>query len=240
MTTKARYTTLLIGILTVVLAGCNSNPPAEQADNSTPAAAPASGSAAAKKSSSSKMSAAAKKEEAPPPPTTVTVPAGTELSIRLVSAISSGTASAGSGFEGTLASPLVVDGKEVAAVGSDVTGTVTNAVSSGRLSRPAELALTLNSLTPKGGSKVDITTSTWSMKGESHKKRDIEMMGGGAAAGALVGAIAGGKKGAAIGTLIGGGGGTAVAAGTGKKEIQLASETKLAFKLTEGVTLPVH
>jgi hypothetical protein len=201
------------------MTSCNSNPPAGQADNTTPGntAAPE------KKKETSGM---------------VTVPAGTELTIHLANAISSGTASAGSGFEGTLAAPLVVGGVQVAAEGSDVKGTVTNAVSSGRLSRPAELQLTLNSLTPRGGSEVAISTSTWGAKGDSHKKRDIEMMGGGAAGGALIGALAGGKKGALIGTLIGGGGGTGVAAATGKKEITLAAETKLGFTLSQPITLP--
>lgn len=237
MTRKTKCSALLVGILAVVLAGCNSNPPAEQADNTTPAATPNGAATPAGKTGGSKARSEAKKQE-PAAPAPITVPAGTELSVRLVSAISSGTASAGSSFEGTLASPLVVGGVEVAAVGSAVSGTITNAVSSGRLSKPAELGLTLNSLTPKGGANVAISTSTWSAKGESHKKRDIEMMGGGAAAGALVGALTGGKKGAAIGTLIGGGGGTAVAAGTGKKEIVLASETKLAFTLSQAITLP--
>lgn len=221
MTTKTSFSALMVGIMAVLMAGCSSNPPAGQADNATPAnpTAPANKGAA---------SAA------------VTVPAGTEISVRLVSAISSGTASAGSGFEATLASPLVVGGVEVAPVGSNVTGTVTNAVSSGRLNRPAELQLTLNSLTPRGGANVPISTSTWGAKGDSHKKRDIEMMGGGAAGGALIGALAGGKKGALIGTLIGGGGGTAVAAGTGKKQITLASETKLGFTLSQAITLPAR
>lgn len=221
MATKTRCSAWMVGIMAVLMAGCSSNPPAGQADNTNPAnpAAPANKGA---------TSAA------------VTVPAGTELSVRLVNAISSGTASAGSNFEGTLASPLIVGGVEVAAVGSAVSGTVTNAVSSGRLSKPAELGLTLNSLTPRGGANVAISTSTWGAKGQSHKKRDIEMIGGGAVGGALIGALAGGKKGAAIGTLVGGGGGTAVAAGTGKKEITLASETKLNFTLSQAITLPAH
>ncbi|HLY62708.1 MAG TPA: hypothetical protein VKV95_18340 [Terriglobia bacterium] len=221
MIAKTKCIILMGGMAAVLMAGCSSNPPAGQADNTTPGNA----SAPAKNGTAS---------------ATITVPAGTELSIRLANAISSGTASAGSGFEGTLASPLVVGGVEIAATGSKVTGTVTNAVSSGRLSRPAELQLTLNSLTPQGGANIAISTSTWGAKGDSHKKRDIEMMGGGAAGGALVGALAGGKKGALIGTLIGGGGGTAVAAGTGKKEITLAAETKLGFSLSQAITLPAR
>lgn len=166
----------------------------------------------------------------------VTVPAGTEIAVRLGQALDSGTATQGADFEGTLAAALVSGGTEVAAVGSAVTGMVTNAVSSGRLNRPAELSLTLTSLTVEGGEKVNITTSAWSMKGESHKKRNIGMIGGGAGAGALIGALAGGKKGAAIGGAVGAGAGTGVAAATGKKEIVLATETKLTFKLSAPVT----
>ena len=221
MNAKANCSILMAGMAAVLMAGCSSNPPAGQADNTTPGNPATS----AQKGATSAA---------------VTVPEGTELSVRLANAISSGTASAGSGFEGTLASPLVVGGVEVAPAGSNVTGTVTNAVSSGRLSRPAELQLTLNSLTPRGGANVPISTSTWGAKGDSHKKRDIEMMGGGAAGGALIGALAGGKKGALIGTLIGGGGGTAVAAGTGKKEITLAAETKLGFTLRQAISLPAR
>ncbi|MFB3922213.1 MAG: hypothetical protein ACE145_10860 [Terriglobia bacterium] len=170
----------------------------------------------------------------------VTLPAGTEIAVRLGQAIDSGTAKQGAEFEGTLASALVSGGTEVAAVGSAVTGQVTNAVSSGRLNRPAELSLVLTSLMAKGGEKVDITTSPWSMKGESHKKRNVEMIGGGAAAGALIGALAGGKKGAAIGGAVGAGGGTGVAAATGKKEIALATETKLTFKLSAPATVTIR
>jgi len=161
----------------------------------------------------------------------VTIPAGTELAVRLDSAINTGSTPAGAEFSGTLANSVVVGGTDVAPVGSAVTGKVTNVVSSGRLNRPAELSLVLTSLAVKGGEKVDITTDTWSSKGESHKKRNIEMIGGGAAAGAIIGAIAGGKKGAAIGGAVGAGGGTGVAAYTGKKEIVLAPETKLTFAL---------
>jgi outer membrane lipoprotein SlyB len=55
----------------------------------------------------------------------------------------------------------------------------------------------------------------------------------------LIGALAGGKKGAAIGGAVGAGGGTGVAAATGKKEIRLAPETKLTFKLSSPVTVTV-
>jgi hypothetical protein len=234
MNSQAWRRVLAIGILGVFMAGCQSSNQPEQTEtpaaNEAGGAQKASGGKLAKRSSSGGAKAEAKTE-------TITIPAGTALEVRLVNALSSGTAEPGASFEGTLASPISVNGAEVAAVGSAVTGKVANAVSSGRLSKPAELSLALTSLTPKGGSEVAISTSTWSAAGESHKKRNAEFIGGGAAAGALIGALAGGKKGALIGGAAGAGGGTGAAAYTGKKEIQLPAETKLEFKLSEAVSI---
>lgn len=207
---------LAFGVLTILLVGCGTGN--QQSANEGGA------------------KAEAKTADAPARAGKVTVPAGTGLTIRLTESIDTGQSAAGSSFEGTLASALVANGVEVAPVGSIVTGKVTNVVSSGRLSRPAELSLVLTSLTPKGGEKIPISTRTRSMKGESHKKRDAEMIGGGGGAGALVGALTGGGKGAAIGAAIGAGAGTGVAAATGKKEIHLPPEYKLTFNLRESFT----
>ena len=221
---------LLTFVLAAMLVGCQSNTPPTETQEETGGGAAGGGTG---KGKSGGKAASAQ-------PVSVTIPAGTGLEVRLDSAINSGSTPAGAEFSGTLANALMVGGTEIAPVGSTVGGKVTNVVSSGRLNRPAELSLVLTSLTVKGGEKVDISTSTWSAKGESHKKRNIEMIGGGAGAGALIGALAGGKKGAAIGGAVGAGGGTGVAAYTGKKEIALAAETKLAFKLTSAVTVSLR
>ena len=222
MKKRVQWIAMLACFLTLLLVGCQSG--TEQ----TGTTEPGTGTETAAGGAASKPAVQTVK---------VTVPAGTGVSVRLGQAVDSGTAKEGAAFEGTLAAALVSGGMEVAAVGSSVTGTVTNAVSSGRLNRPAELSLVLTSLTVKGGEKVDIATDAWSMKGESHKKRNIEMIGGGAGAGALIGALTGGKKGAAIGGAVGAGAGTGVAAATGKKEIVLATETKLDFKLSAPFTV---
>jgi hypothetical protein len=67
------------------------------------------------------------------------------------------------------------------------------------------------------------------IKGESHSKSNVTKIGGGAALGAVIGAIAGGGKGAAIGTLAGGAAGTGAAAATGKKPATVDSEAILTF-----------
>lgn len=220
-------------VLATMFVGCQSNNPPEQPQPST-AQSPEGGGGGGKKKAAKKEG---EKQKEAPASEQVTIPAGTPLDVRLGQAIDTGKASEGSSFSSTLASPLTVNGVVVAATGAAVTGTVTHVVSSGRLSKPAELSLTLNSLTMADGEKMDISTDTWSDKGQSHKKRDAELIGGGAGVGALVGALAGGKKGAAIGALAGGGGGTAAAAYTGKKEIVLAAETKISFKLASAVTV---
>jgi hypothetical protein len=210
--------------------------PATSAATSTsppaPATSPAPASAAAQTAESTAPAA--------PPPAqveTYTIPAGRTISIHLDSAVSSASATAGSSFSGTLANSLFVSHHRVIPAGSVVSGHVTHAVSSGRLNRPAELAVTLDSVTPRGGSPIQIATNTLRESGNSHKKRNEVAIGGGAGVGALLGALAGKGKGAAIGGLIGAAAGTAGAAATGKKEITLPAEALLRFQLTSPLTI---
>ena len=160
-----------------------------------------------------------------------TIPAGTRLTVRLGSEISSGTAKAGDRFDATLARSLVVDGKTLARAGAPVRGKVTSAKSSGRLHAPGELTLRLTSVRTNGG-LVPISTRAYMAKGKGHTKSNATKIGGGAAAGALIGGLVGGGKGAGIGALAGGGAGTGVAAATGKEEAVVPAEASLTFTTT--------
>ena len=57
------------------------------------------------------------------------------------------------------------------------------------------------------------------------------MIGGAAALGAIIGALAGGGKGAAIGAVSGGAAGTAVQLVTKGQHVKVPSETRLTFTL---------
>ncbi|HEV8384098.1 MAG TPA: hypothetical protein VGQ11_04435 [Candidatus Acidoferrales bacterium] len=170
--------------------------------------------------------------------TPVTVPEGTEITVVTDQAISTADNRSGEEFDATVATPVVVQGKTVIAKGSRARGRIVESVSSGRLSKPARLELTLVSV-ESGGTTYDIDTSDTARSSKGHKKRNIIFIGGGTAAGALLGGILGGGKGAAIGAAAGAGGGTAAAAATGKKEIRLPAETRLSFTLSQPVTIKV-
>jgi hypothetical protein len=166
----------------------------------------------------------------------VSLPAGTAVTVRLQTPVSSASSEAGEIFDAVLDEPLVVDGQTVAPRGAAVRGKVTIARHSGRLHHPGELGLTLVSVS-LGNQDVPLETSHIYAKGKSHKKRNLALIGGGTGAGALIGGVASGGTGALIGSAIGGGGGTAVAFGTGKKDVGFGLERRLTFKLTEPLTI---
>jgi hypothetical protein len=165
-----------------------------------------------------------------------TIPAGTALTVRVGSEISSGTAKVGDRFDGTLARSLVVNGKTLARAGVPVKGKVTSAKSSGRLHAPGELAIRLTSV-QVNGRMVPVSTRSYFAKGKSHTKSNATKIGGGAAAGALIGGLVGGGKGAGIGALAGGGAGTGVAAATGKEEAVIPAEAALTFTTTAAAVM---
>jgi hypothetical protein len=166
------------------------------------------------------------------------IPVGTEIQVRIIENLSSGTARLGDIFHGTLEEPLVVAGKQVFPKGADVTGTVAGVHASGRLSDPGELNLVLNTIS-SGGIASSVTVQPLQVKGESHTKSNATKAGGGAVLGAIIGGLAGGGKGAAIGAGAGAAAGTGAAAATGKKEAVLQSESVVKFVTTSGAAASI-
>ncbi|HVM97432.1 MAG TPA: hypothetical protein VMT89_13640 [Candidatus Acidoferrales bacterium] len=163
------------------------------------------------------------------------IPAGTRITIRVGSELNSGKATSGQHFDGTLAHDVVVNGKTVAKAGSAVQGKVTSAKSSGRLHAPGQISVRLTSV-----DGIPVQTSSVYRKGGSHTKSNATKIGGGAAAGAVLGGVFGGGKGALIGAGAGAAAGTGVAAATGKKEAVIPAESMLSFTTTGSTTSTSH
>jgi outer membrane lipoprotein SlyB len=165
------------------------------------------------------------------------IPVGTSLQVRITESLNSETSNVGQIFHGTLEAPIVVHGKTLFPKGADVTGEVINVERSGRLSNPGELHLSLRTIR-NGKRTYALSVEPIFIKGESHAKSNVTKIGGGAALGALIGAIAGGGKGAAIGAGVGAAAGTGVAAGTGTKAAEVRSETLLAWVVQDPSAQP--
>jgi hypothetical protein len=166
----------------------------------------------------------------------ITVPEDTEIQVTLNQELTSNQSRPGDHFEANVSEPIIIDGKTVVPKGAKVTGLVVDAVQSGRLTNSGRLELALEAL-DVNGTLYEIHTNDSTRRGGSHKKRNLELIGGGAGAGALVGAIAGGGKGALIGAPVGAGAGVATAFLTGKKDVRLPPETQLTFQLSQPVTI---
>jgi hypothetical protein len=169
-------------------------------------------------------------------PKPLVVPADTAIVVVLDQTISSKTSRSGDRFSATVESPIEVEGKVAIPKGARAEGVVREAKAAGRFKGGATLALELTSV-EVNGKNHELQTSGATMSSKGKGKRTAAMVGGGAAGGAAIGAVAGGGKGAAIGALIGAAAGTGGAGLTGNRDITLAAETTLDFKLLQPVTI---
>jgi hypothetical protein len=175
---------------------------------------------------------------APPPPAPqVTLTAGTLIMVRTIEALSTERNQTGDTFTATLDQPLVADGFVIAERGARVEGRIVSAQRAGRVTGLADLSLELLQLKTSDGQRVAIETQTFVKHGEASKGQDAAKIGGVAALGAIIGAVAGGGKGAAIGAGAGGAAGAGTVMGTRGKAIVLPPESKIGFRLRNSVTI---
>lgn len=173
---------------------------------------------------------------APPAPQKVTIPPGTQITIRLNDEVDSEKAQVGDVFHGSISTPITIDEQTVIPTSADVEGRVVDVKSAGRFAGQSVLTLELTRLMMNGKS-YNIQTDHWSKSGSGRGKSTAAKVGGGAAVGAVLGGIFGGGKGAAIGAAAGAGAGTGVSAATKGQQIDLKPETTLSFQLQNSLTV---
>src|SRR6185369_4664699 len=97
---------------------------------------------------------------APPKPVRVTVPDGTQISIRLIDPLSSETNQVGDRFRATLSHSILVNGEVAVPAGADVEGRVTDVKGATHFTGQSVLAVELTSL-GMGGKSYELRTAEY-------------------------------------------------------------------------------
>jgi hypothetical protein len=164
------------------------------------------------------------------------IPSGAAITIRMIDAVDSKDARPGQTFRASVDDPVMVGGSTIIPRGADVVTKLTEVKDPSKLSGGGQLTLDLDSISINGR-MVNVSSESVTTAGESRKGDSAKVIGGAAALGVIIGAIAGGGKGAALGGVSGAGAGTAVRVLTKGAEVKIPSETRLTFTLQSAVKL---
>lgn len=166
------------------------------------------------------------------------LPAGTNIEVRVNEPIQADNTAVGRTYAAQLTQPIMTsDGRTVAPAGAPAQLVVMQVTEGGAVTT-GQVELGLKSITVDGvAHMVQSGTFETAQQGLGANRRTAAMVGGGAALGTLVGAIAGGGTGAAIGALTGGGAGAAVQVLTKGSAVNVPAESVLTFRLDQPVRL---
>lgn len=164
------------------------------------------------------------------------IPAGTPITVRMIDRVDSEETRLGQTFRASVDEPVLLDGQVAIPRGADATVKLVEDQQSGKIQGRTILTLVLQEVIVNGR-PVDLTSSDVSQSSGSRGARSAKVIGGTAALGAIIGAIAGGGKGAAIGAGSGAAVGTGVQVLTKGQTVKIPSETRLTFTLQQPAQL---
>ena len=169
---------------------------------------------------------------------TFVVPVGTEVPVRTEETIDSGTAVEGQTFAAEIDSDVRDANKDVVIPrGANAQIVIKSASKGGKIRGASDLVIDLQSVSI-GGQQYALSTTDVAQTGKDgvgENKRTAKYVGGGAAVGAIIGAIAGHGKGAAIGAGSGAVAGGAAQVLTKGGSISIPAESLLTFKLDQAL-----
>lgn len=178
---------------------------------------------------------------APPPPPafkTVTIPSGTTIPVRITQTLDSATTQQGQSFSGTVATDVMADGLVAIRQGTGVTGRVSAVQEAAHYKGSSLLTIELVSI-DRHGDSLAVSSQPYSVQGKGRGKNTVGKVGGGAAIGAIIGALAGGGKGAAIGSVAGAGVGAGANTITRGEQVQIPSESLVNFQINNTLAVRV-
>jgi hypothetical protein len=181
-----------------------------------------------------------------------TVAAGKRIRVRMNETLSSKTAKVGDRFTVTVREPVYATGGAVVIPeGSELIGRVDAVVPARKGGKPGTLDVSFIRADLPNGTKRVINGSLTQLdsddaksdsegtaSGDKMKHRKVIWYGGGAAGGALLGAVISGGKGALIGGLLGAGGGFLGERYTKGENAEVKSGTEFSVYLNRSVSLP--
>ncbi len=155
-----------------------------------------------------------------------TVPAGTQITVRMIDNVDSAATGASQQYRASIDDPIAVGDQVLIPRGANCTVQVV------KVKGTNEMALRLYDISI-GGRVYDTATDYAQLKaeGSSKKGKAVKRGVGLGALGAGVGALAGGGKGAGIGAAIGGGVGAISAAAAKGPHLKIPAESRLTFTL---------
>jgi hypothetical protein len=161
--------------------------------------------------------------------------AGTEVRVRTDEAISATADNVGRTFPATVSKDVMdPEGRVLIPESSPAELVIARVPDSG------DIAIDLRSVNVSGRTYhigAENTASAARKEGLGKNKRTGEYVGGGALAGTVIGAIAGGGKGAAIGALAGGAAGAGTQVLTRGSKVNIPAESQVSFRLDHDVHL---
>lgn len=165
----------------------------------------------------------------------VTVPSGTSFQVTLNQQLSTRDNQVGDIFTTTLSSPIMAGGAVAVPAGAVIRGEVTAVQKSGGAGQQAILKVAFDEISFGGDTypiQLTITEANPTTKGRSSTGEKAVKIGGGAAAGAILGRVIGGDAtGAIVGGILGGAAGTAIVLGTEDVDAVLEQGSSMTVQL---------
>jgi hypothetical protein len=172
-------------------------------------------------------------------PAYITIPAGTRISVRTIDAIDSTNSLVGDRFLASLEEPLAVEGNVLAPKDATAYVRLTQSTESGTFTGRSQLRLEVTGIAVNG-KMVPVVTGEYEVTGKSRGASTAKRTFGGAALGAIIGAVADGGQGAAIGAGVGAAAGASSEVIIGGDQVSVPSETLLDFTLQQDMSIPTR
>jgi hypothetical protein len=169
-------------------------------------------------------------------PRPIAIPPGTVIAIRTIDQVDSENADPSREYRASVDDSVVIGGVTVAPVGSPALLRLFQVQQAGAVRGQTSVTLRLVAV-EIDGRRVALETGDATISSNSQTGSVVKKGGVGAAIGAGIGALRDGKSGAAKGAAIGGAAGATLAIVMGQR-VNVPSETRLSFTLSQASPLP--